>query len=339
MNAARWPRGDLRAERMMVLDPRRGSLACARLTALPDHLRAGDLVVVNDAGTIPASLRGETAAGDAIELRLAGAPGDDGLFPAVLFDDGDWRTPTERRSPPPAVRVGDALAFDGLRATVRAVDTRSPRLLAVRFDAEGVALWAALHRAGRPVQYAYAAGPLPLWAVHTPFAGRPFAVEMPSAGRALRWEILNALRRKGVRVASVTHAAGLSSTGDPVIDAMLPLPERSIVPPETARAVAVARAEGTRVLAVGTSVVRALESAADADGVVRAGERLADLRVEGSARPRVVDALLTGVHERGTSHHALMTAFAPAEALDRAIDLAAAQGYLLHEFGDSVLIA
>lgn len=339
MRAATWPRGDLRAQRMVVLDPRTGALASERVSALPDRLRAGDLVVVNDAGTIPASLRGRTLAGAAIELRLAGIAGEDGLFPAVLFGDGDWRTPTEHRPPPPAVRVGDALAFEGGRATVRAVDPRSPRLVTVRFDAEGAALWAAIHRAGRPVQYAYASGALPLWEVLTPFAGRPFAVEMPSAGRPLRWEILNALRRKGVRVAAVTHAAGLSSTGDAVIDAMLPLPERSVVPPETARAVMVAKAEGGRVLAVGTSVVRALEGAVDDRGVVRPGERVTDLRVDGSLRPRVVDALLTGVHEPGTSHHALMTAFAREGDLARANDLAAAHGYLLHEFGDSVLIA
>jgi len=140
-----------------------------------------------------------------------------------------------------------------------------------------------------------------------------------------------------VSLAWLTHAAGLSSTGDAALDAALPLPERYEVPEATVEAVARARAAGGRVVAVGTTVVRALESAAQ-DGRLRAGRGLATLRIDGGFRPRVVDGLLTGLHEDGTSHFELLKAFAPAAFLEPALRHAAEAGYLGHEFGDALLI-
>ena len=183
-------------------------------------------------------------------------------FAAVLFGAGDWHTRTEDRPPPPELAEGARLRFGALRATVGRHATLSPRLVELRFDGDGDALWAALYKEGRPVQYAHLAHDLPLWAVQTVYATRPWAFEMPSAGRPLSWEILLALRRRGVRWASLTHAAGLSATGDPAIDAALPLPEAFDIPAATARAVAETRARNGRVVAVGTTVVRALEGAA-----------------------------------------------------------------------------
>ncbi len=215
----------------------------------------------------------------------------------------------------------------------------SPRFVSLRFDREGDALWSALFRVGRPVQYSYVRDALPLWHVQTPYAGRPLAVEMPSAGRPLRLPLLRALREQRVRLARVTHAAGLSSTGDAAIDAALPLPERSELPAATAAEVARTKAEGGRVVAVGTSVVRALESAWDEDeGRLRAGARTTTLRVGPAYVPRVVDGLLTGVHEPGESHFELLQAFAPRPLLEAALAHARSAGYLGHEFGDSSLV-
>jgi S-adenosylmethionine:tRNA ribosyltransferase-isomerase len=136
----------------------------------------------------------------------------------------------------------------------------------------------------------------------------------------------------------VTHAAGLSSTGSATLDRRLPLPERSEIPEATVRAIERARAAGGRVLAAGTSVVRALESRFAEHGSLRAGTGVATLVLSPRFRPQVVDGLLTGLHQRGTSHFALLGAFAPESLLERAIEHAAAQGYLEHEFGDSMLI-
>jgi len=256
--------------RLLLIDPTLptasadAALRETRTPALPDFLAAGDLLIVNDAATVPASLRGHDDAGNA--------------------------------------------------------------------------LWAALYCEGRPVQYSYLAHDLPLWAVQTVYAARPWAFEMPSAGRPLSWEILLALRRKGVRWASLTHAASLSSTGDPAIDAALPLAERYEIPAATVRAVTEARSRGGRVVAVGTTVVRALEGAAAKEGGLRAGPGETDLMITPAFRPRVVDGILSGAHAAHESHFSLLAAFAGPDLLAAAATHAERAGFLTHELGDSMLV-
>jgi S-adenosylmethionine:tRNA ribosyltransferase-isomerase len=257
----------------------------------------------------------------------------------VLFGAGDWRKRTEDRPPPPELPAGTRFTVGGLAARVVEVLPPSPRLLRVVFDAQGAALWSALYRAGRPVQYAYTAGPLALWHVQTVYGARPWAVEAPSAGLPLTWNLLLALRRRGVRLASLTHAAGLSSTGDAALDAALPRPERSDIPAATVEAVEATRAAGGRVVAVGTTVVRALEGrAVQHGGRLVPGQDTTDLLLGPGFVPRVVHGLLTGVHEPGSSHHALLQSFAPLPLLKGAAAHAEGAGYLGHEFGDSCLL-
>jgi S-adenosylmethionine:tRNA ribosyltransferase-isomerase len=336
MIPARWPREQTANERLLVIDPAADSLRDARIAELPAFLRRGDLLVVNDAATLPASLPGRGPRGEPLEVRLLGEV-DREAFRAVLLGAGDWRTRTEDRAPPIRVEAGERLELGGLAATVERVSRLSPRLVVLRFDRSGAALWLALYRAGKPIQYAYAAAPFELWHVQVPYASRPWAMEMPSAGRPLRWELLLALRERGIRIAAVTHAAGVSSTGDPAIDAALPLAERFEVPEATAKAITEARAEGGRVFAVGTSVVRALESAAQGGGLEAASGET-DLLIGAGYRPRIVDGLLTGTHEPTATHYALLHAFAPADLLARATAHAERSGYLTHEFGDSWLL-
>jgi S-adenosylmethionine:tRNA ribosyltransferase-isomerase len=140
-------------------------------------------------------------------------------------------------------------------------------------------------------------------------------------------------------VAALTHAAGLSSTGDAALDAILPLEERYDLPVGTVHAVADARARGGRVVAVGTTVVRALEGCAAAHGgELVAGEGSTDLLLGAGSKLRVAEGLLTGIHETGTTHFDLMSSFAPRDLLERAMAHADLAGYLQHEFGDSVLV-
>ena len=334
MNAATAPRAG--GDRLLVVDPS-AAAEDRRVDDLPDLLRAGDLVVVNDAATLPASLVGATAAGDLVELRLRGFPGPGDEWPVLAFGAGDWRTQTEDRPLPPVLAVGDELAFAGLTARVARVSPHSPRLLDVRFDRAGGRLLEALYARGRPVQYAYLPEPLALAAFQTPFASRPWAAEMPSAGRSLTASLVRALRAAGIAVLPLTHAAGLSSTGDPALDARLPLPEAYDIPAATAAGVRDARRRGGRVVAAGTTVVRALESAWRG-GRVRAGAGVARLRIGEDHALRAVDAILTGLHEPGSSHFALLTAFAPADVLERAQRTAEDAGYRAHEFGDSMLV-
>ncbi len=336
MIPARWPREDAASERLLVVDPRAGTLRDARIGDLPALLRAGDLLVMNDAATLPASLTGRGPCGEPIEARLLGELAS-GAFRAVLLGEGDWRQRTEDRAPPARVEPGARLEFAGLSATVERVSRLSPRLVELRFDRSGADFWLALYRAGRPVQYAYTSGPVELWHVQVAYASRPWAVEMPSAGRPLRWETLLALRARGVRLAQVTHAAGLSSTGDPAVDAALPMSERFEIPTSTVQSVSGAREAGGRVVAVGTSVARALEGAAQG-GVLAEGGGETDLLIGPGYKPRVVDGLLTGTHEPTASHYALLHAFAPPGLLARASEHAESAGYLSHEFGDSWLV-
>ncbi len=337
---ASWPR-EHDAARLLHLDPSSGRFEDAWVRDLPSLLRAGDLLVVNDAGTLPASLSGTSRRGP-VEARLAGVPADaSGPWPAVLFGAGTWREKTEDRGAPPLFVTGDRLVFGGgaLAAVVAGVSAASPRLVDLCFDQDGAALWAALHAIGRPIQYSYLRGTLAPWHVQTAYAARPWAVEMVSAGWPLRLPLLGELRRTGVAVSSLTHAAGLSSTGDPALDAMLPLPERSDIPASTLDAVARARDAGRRVVAVGTTVVRALEGrAAEGGSPLRAGPGVTTLRLGPDHSLRVVDGLVTGLHEPGESHFELLQAFASRALLDAALAHAAGEGYLGHEFGDLSLM-
>ncbi|HUH86311.1 MAG TPA: S-adenosylmethionine:tRNA ribosyltransferase-isomerase [Stellaceae bacterium] len=178
-------------------------------------LRPGDLVVANDAATLAASLAGRHApTGATIEVRLAGRASldwDDVAFDAVLFGAGDWHMRTEDRPSPPPVFAGDTLALGPLTARAAAL-LGHPRFVRLAFDGDAASTWAGIARHGRPVQYAHIAEPLRLWDVWTPIAGPPVAFEPPSAAFVLDWAALRAIRAQGAMFATLTHAAGLSST-------------------------------------------------------------------------------------------------------------------------------
>jgi len=336
---AAWPREDRTDTRLLVLMTDEATVEDRRFDELPSILGAGDLLVVNDAATLPASLEATTEQGP-IEVRLAGRGDQRGEWTAVLFGAGDWRRRTEDRPPPPVLAAGDVIRFGaGLGARVERIRDLSPRLVDLRFDREGQDLWSALYRIGRPIQYSYLCGPLSLGQVQTAFGGSPCAVEMPSAGRPLSVALLRELRRRGVAVMPVTHEAGLSATGDEAVDAALPFPERYAIPESTALAIGRARDAGGRVVAVGTTVARALEgSAATHGGEVGAGTGLTDLRLASGFEPIVTGGLLTGIHDPGTSHFELLGAFVSEPLLRVAHGHAESRGYLGHEFGDSCLI-
>jgi S-adenosylmethionine:tRNA ribosyltransferase-isomerase len=337
MSPATWPRENPLEERLLWLDPAKGAFGAARVRELPKRLRAGDLLVVNDAATLPASLRAKGPKGAPLELRLLRQTGA-ATFWAVLFGEGDWRSRTEDRPPPPPLRPGDGLRVGPMGAEVLSLSDISYRLLELRFDRSGEALLRALYETGRPVQYSYLKGELSLWHVQTSYAARPWAMELPSAGRPLTFGLLQELRARGVGLASLTHAAGLSSTGDPALDAALPFPERFEIPEGTVRAIQATRGRGGRIVAVGTTVVRALEGSAARFGAPRAGAGETDLKLGPRSRLRVVDGLFSGMHEPGTSHYQLLLAFVPEALLGRASAFAEQEGFLGHEFGDSTLI-
>lgn len=323
--------------RMLALDAH-GGVRQVAATALPTLLRPGDLVVANDAATLPASLHGtHLRTGETVEVRLAGhVAGDDKQFVAVVFGCGNFRTRTEHRPPPPALRAGDRLLLGSIEASVERLLDHT-RLVVVRFDASDGAMWAALARHGHAIQYAHVPEPLKLWDVWTKIASLPFAFEPPSAGFVLSWAMLSALAERGVGFATLAHAAGISSTGDAELDKRLPFDEPYVIPESTVAAIRKTKAEGGRVIAIGTSVVRALEHAA-AGGVLRAGKGIATNRLGPATRLKLVDAIVSGVHAAGESHYELLRAFIADTRLQKMTELLEASGFRNHEFGDFVLI-
>jgi S-adenosylmethionine:tRNA ribosyltransferase-isomerase len=338
MIAARSP--ERRSAKLLTVDRdgRMRNLPRAALASLFEH---GDLVIANDAATLPASLTGVFGSGgDPIEMRLAAwiSLGDATRFIAIAFGAGDHRTPTEDRLPPPLLSPGDRLAFGSLVAVVEhRLDHR--RLFRIRFLGDRASILAGLARHGRAIQYAHVPEPLALWDVWTAIAADPIALEAPSAGFALDWRTLATWRKRGVEFATLTHAAGISSTGEPELDARLPFDEPYRIPERTASAIKRVKAQGRRVIAIGTSVVRALQSAANADGSVRPGAGVARGRLGRATPLGGVDALLTGVHQSGDSHYELLRAFVNDARLAEIFTACAAYGYRSHEFGDSILIA
>jgi S-adenosylmethionine:tRNA ribosyltransferase-isomerase len=332
-------RSDRRSAKLFAIEAN-GSmrhLPCAELAIL---FRPGEVVIANDAATLPASLHGtHMASGDPIEVRLAAwvSVRDPIRFVAVAFGTGDHRMRTEDRPPPPPLSPGDRLSFGPLAAVVeRLID--HPRLFALRFIGSRAAILAGLARHGRPIQYAQVPEPLALWDVWTGIAADPIAFEPPSAGFALDWHILAAWRRRGIGFATLTHAAGISSTGDPALDLRLPFDEPYRIPERTAAMIERAKSEDGRIVAIGTTVVRALESAADLDGGIRAGDGVANGRIARGTPLRVVDTILTGIHRPGESHFELLRAFADDALLDQISAALAEHDYRAHEFGDSMLL-
>jgi S-adenosylmethionine:tRNA ribosyltransferase-isomerase len=327
--------------RLLAVDES-GHVTHHRRADFPRFVRRGDLLVANDAATLPASLSGvHVPTGSRIELRLAArrslVPRDVTNFTAVAFGEGDFRTPTERRPLPPSFAPGDRLRLGPLRAQVQRVHDH-PRLIDVLFHGSAAEIWEGLARYGRPIQYAYVPEPLRIWDTWTRFANAPVAFEAPSAGFMLDWRTIDTLRRQGATFATITHAAGISSTGDPHLDARLPWDEPYDIPASTAARLAAARRHGGRIIAVGTTVVRALEDAAGRDTPIRSGPAIATLRVGRDTPLRIVDAIVSGQHEHGTSHYELLRAFQSDEVLRHVVREADLHEYRMHEFGDSLLI-
>ncbi|WP_219412982.1 S-adenosylmethionine:tRNA ribosyltransferase-isomerase [Pseudonocardia nigra] len=334
LSAAEPPeaRGLARDEVRLLVASDRTPLRHTMFRELPGALRRGDLVVVNTSDTEPAAVDGHRPDGRPVTLHVSGPAPDGAHVVELRTQDGH--------------RVTDAVAGESVRlpcGVVAVLLTGHPdpriaagsRLWRARIPvAGGLRPW--LSCAGRPIRYSYLRGHWPLEAYRTVFAapGTEFgSAEMPSAGRPFTAAVLDGLRASGVGVAELVLHTGVSSleAGE------VPQRERYRVSAAAADAVNATRAAGGRVVAVGTTVTRALETAADEAGRVHPSAGWTDL-VLGPHRPaRVVDGLVTGWHEPEASHLLLLEAVAGARLVARAYAAALDHRYLWHEFGDSCL--
>jgi S-adenosylmethionine:tRNA ribosyltransferase-isomerase len=311
--------------RLLVAAP--GQVRHLTFAALGTVLTPGDLVVVNTSATLPAALDATRSDRSPVVVHVAGRLADGRTRIELRRPDG--------RAPVLDGRVGEVLTLaHGTR--VRLVSLADPprrRLWVAAFSSDGP-LEDELSAYGRPITYGYLDGTYPLSAYQPAVARHPGSAEMPSAARPLTPEVITDLVTRGIAVAPIVLHAGVSSleADEP------PQPEWFEVPEGTARLVNHTRRHGGRVVAIGTTVTRALESVASMGGSAGAEAGWTDL-VLGPERPaRTVDGLVTGWHEADASHLRLLEAVAGVELVRQAYDAALAGPYLWHEFGDSCLL-
>ncbi|MCM1942315.1 S-adenosylmethionine:tRNA ribosyltransferase-isomerase [Streptomyces sp. G3] len=307
---------------------------------LPGLLRAGDLLVVNTSPTLAAAVDGRV--GHARVVVHFSTHGDDGRW-AVELREPDGRGTTRARAEEVVGRGCGGLAGTKVRLPGGArlvleepLSARGERLWWARVS--GVAVPELLREHGRPIRYSYTDRDQPLSVYQTvfalPAADGTGSAEMPSAARPFTARLVAELVSRGVQFAPVTLHTGVASaeSHEP------PYPERFAVPEASARLINAVRAGDGRVVAVGTTAVRAVESAAGADGVVRARAGWTDLVVTPERGVRVVEGLLTGLHEPEASHLLMLEAVAGRAAIDRGYEAAVRGRYLWHEFGDVHLL-
>ena len=296
----------------------------SRFVNLANFLRPNDLLVVNRSATLGSSLTAE------------GSPGHFVLNLSTDYGGGVWLAEPRRslgRPGPLPLTPGETFAAAGLRGTFLHPYPGLPRLWFVRFKGDVPSV---LAERGAPIRYGYVENPYPLSAYQTVFADTPGSAEMPSAARPFSERVLRELDSKGVALASITLHTGVSSLDAADGDGTL-YPEPFCVPPETVTAVNQAKATGGRVVAVGTTVVRALESAFYG-GALHAAEGFTRLYVRPGRKLGVVDGLITGFHAPEASHLEMLYALAGETLVRGAYAEALDAGYLWHEFGDSHLI-
>ena len=311
--------------RLIVSNVERGQISHARFGELPSFLAAGDLVVVNTSATLPAALPATRADGTELELRLS--------TPAPGREDDVWIVELRRGDAPIGASVGETITLPAGASAELVAHYAGVRLLVAQLELPAP-LAEYLGEHGRPIRYGYVPASWPLDAYQNVFALEPGSAEMPSAGRPFTPELITQLVARGVLVAPITLHTGVSSPERHE----RPYPERYRVPAQTARLVNAVHLWGGRVIATGTTVVRALETVAQPDGTVDAGEGWTNLVVTPERGLWTVDGLLTGLHESASSHLAMLRAAAGDELVARSYREALAHAYRWHEFGDSHLI-
>ena len=310
--------------RLLVSRGATGEISHHGFRDLPGLLLPGDLLVVNTSGTLPAQVRA-----GALAIHF-GTPRPDGSWLVELrVLRGKTSMPNGPGSP------GQVISLPG-GAALTLLDRATARLWRARLS---VAVLPYLLRHGAAIRYSYVPRDWPLPYYQTVFSLTPGSAEMPSASRPFTGEVVSKLAARGVLIAPIELHAGVSS----LEDGEDPYPEPYDVPPTTARLVNEARAAGGRVIAAGTTVVRALETAAlaprpagaaGAGGVVVASAGWTSHVVTSESGVRAVDGLLTGLHEPRSSHLRMLAAFAGPELLGRCYQAAIEARYLWHEFGD-----
>jgi S-adenosylmethionine:tRNA ribosyltransferase-isomerase len=307
-----------------------------KVNDLLNYFNKGDVLVVNKSATMPSSLMATIDRSDEeVEIRLAAFQGKDSKnlddWAAFSFGTGSWRDQTEERGKPAEIRIGDQLVFsENLKAIV--LNVEKERLLKIKFIGNNIAQ--EIYQVGKPIQYSYLEEELGVWDQQTVFSSVPVSVEPPSASFVFDWDLVLKLKSKGVKIVSILHSAGISSTGDSELDALLPLSEFYEVPQGTLDTIRGAREEGFKAVALGTTVLRALESSLNTGELTG----LAKTKITPEYEIQSVDALFSGMHEPETSHMKILKSFCSLGVLNKGYQEAIDENYKGHEYGDVSLL-
>ncbi|WP_257351223.1 S-adenosylmethionine:tRNA ribosyltransferase-isomerase [Pseudalkalibacillus decolorationis] len=315
--------------RLMILDRNNGNTYHDQFYKLENYLKVGDLLVLNTSRTLPAAFTVELKRAKGVNVK------DVELRLAQRKSNSVWKVLVVGQT----VQQGDELTFSPtLRARVRTCNPKSP-LVTISFSKRGNDLYDQLYKLGEPIRYEYIKENWTLDYYQTVYGTVPGSVEMTSAGRAFSWEMLFRLKKKGIQIATITLHTGLSYF---LNDQWKVGPAESLeeyeVPGDTAELIRKTKEQGGRVIAVGTTVVRALESAVDGNGRSISQKGWTNLHIHGDFELQIVDGLITGFHEPEASHLDMLSAFVPQLILKTAYKEAVDQRYLWHEFGDMNLI-
>lgn len=327
LNAVEPPEArGLARDQVKLLVAEGSTVTHTRFDRIGEHLRPGDLLLVNTSGTVAAAVEGSWITGS-------------GVAPVVVhfstaLDDGSWVVELRNGgSPMFGGSTGDQVELpEGVLTLLEPYEPSSTRLWRAKPPVADVVSY--LRRNGRPITYKYVGQRWPLALYQTVFANQPGSAEMPSAGRPFSFELVSQLASAGVLIAPILLHCGVSS----LESHEAPLPERYDVPEHTARLVNWVQANGGRVIAVGTTAVRAIESAVQPDGSVAASKGWTDLLLGPDHPAAVVDGLITGMHAPEASHLLLLESVVGGDVVQRAYDAALEQSYLWHEFGDVSLL-
>jgi S-adenosylmethionine:tRNA ribosyltransferase-isomerase len=305
--------------RMIVSERASGRVTDTHFRDLPQFLREGDLLVLNTSATLPAALTAIRESGDEIALHWSTSlPGGLSVVEPRKVE----------------ARAGEILTIPGGAVATLLTPYRDSKRLWIAKLETGLPIASYLRRWGRPIRYPYVTAQFPLSAYQTVYARTEGSAEMPSAGRAFTRSMLACLRAHGVGIARLVLHTGVASLESDE----KPYEEWFEVPARTAARVREARFRGGRVIAVGTTVVRALESSLDANGDVVGSRGWTDLVITPERGVRAVDGLLTGLHEPRATHLAMLEAIAGRAVIEDAYAIALQNEYLWHEFGDLHLI-
>ncbi|MBB6453850.1 S-adenosylmethionine:tRNA ribosyltransferase-isomerase [Salirhabdus euzebyi] len=317
-----WTKGKRDQVRLMVMKRDNGERYHDQFSNIASYFKKGDLLVFNNSRTIPPVLEGKSPIGE-VEIRLS-----------RKLSNHEWEVLIVN----PDYHIGLSIHFPGnLKGTIVDYSKNRP-LVIMSFNQSGSNLFNAIYQIGKPIRYEYIKKPLPLEAYQTVYGTVPGSVELASAGRAFSWELLTELKRKGIQIAFLSLHAGLSYYEKDRWPSPEEHPEPFNIPKETADLINETKKQGGRVIAVGTTVVRALESAVNKFQTVESMDTVTNLYIYKGFSLKVVDGLLTGLHEPEASHLDMLAAFIKEDFLFAAYEEAIHYNYLWHEFGDMNLI-